>query len=75
MNWRQLTVRSLPPKRLQTDDYKHRDCKENNNGDDKVIRATARADMQMCRSKDKAVLKFKLSCAAFLRFWRSFFIE
>ena len=50
-----------------------RNIKENNSGDDKAIRAMARANVQLCRCKDKGVLKFKLSCAAFLRFWRSFF--
>jgi hypothetical protein len=44
-----------------------------NSGDEKAIQAMARANVQLCGGKDKPVLKFKLSCAAFLRDWRSFF--
>lgn len=50
-----------------------RNYEENNSGDDKAIRATARANVQLCRGKDNAVLKFKLSCAAFLRLRHSFY--
>ncbi|GAB4488836.1 MAG: hypothetical protein OHK0019_05710 [Saprospiraceae bacterium] len=46
----------------------YRNYEENNSGDGKAIGVLARADVELYRGKDKAVLKFKLSCAAFLRF-------